>query len=702
MFRLICSVLLVICCSCEAQEYKVKVACIGNSITYGSGVFNREKNAYPKQLQAMLGSEYLVKNFGVSGRTLLKKGDHPYWETSQYQKALDFKADIVFIKLGTNDSKGQNRVYLKDFKEDYLELIRSFKDKNNDVRIILLLPLPSFLEDSSSIYNPVIKEKIIPLTREVAYEAGVEIVDLYQLFIESSSLLPDKIHPSSLGATKIAKRGYEQINGSTDPKFDLIKNLKLKDYKEHNFYGFNAYYFKQQQLTYKIVAPKRVHKDKPWVWRARFFGHEPQTDIALLERGYHIVYCDVANLFGNSEAVTRWNSFYQQMQTAGLHKKVVLEGMSRGGLIMYNWASENAEKVACVYADAPVLDGKSWPGGFGEGKGSLQDWQQFKKVHKLDNSVKENSYQGDPIHKIEKIVAGGYPMLHICGDADKVVPVVENTHIFASKIKEAGGNIRVIHKKEVGHHPHSLKDPSMIVDFILRSYGHKVNFATLTTPGSEYRSAAGWKKGKDWWAQARDIDSLCKHSGEIDLLLIGNSITQGWGGNRTLTTYKPGQQAADSYFKGLKWISAGISGDQTQHIAWRLQNGSYEKSQAKNVVLTIGVNNFPHNTASEIVEGIIKDLELTKLKFSEARIILLGPLPTGLKSTDEGRIKFNKIHSELAKMKFGKNVSYHNLSTLFILKNGDLNLAYCSGDGIHLKPEGYKIWGNFIKQQIEK
>jgi pimeloyl-ACP methyl ester carboxylesterase len=110
--------------------------------------------------------------------------------------------------------------------------------------------------------------------------------------------------------------------------------------------------------------------------RARFWGHEPQTDIALLEHGFHIVYCDVADLYGSDKAVQRWNSFYKRMVKAGFNKKVALEGMSRGGLIVYNWAAQNPEKVACIYADAPVMDFKSWPMGQGKSAGSAMDTKQ--------------------------------------------------------------------------------------------------------------------------------------------------------------------------------------------------------------------------------------------------------------------------------------------------------------------------------------
>ena len=100
---------------------------------------------------------------------------------------------------------------------------------------------------------------------------------------------------------------------------------------------------------------------KPWVWRARFFGHQPQADLALLARGFHLAYMDVVEMFGNPQAVAHWNAFYRERTTRnGLARRVALEGMSRGGLYIYNWAAANPEKVACIYADAPVCDIHSW------------------------------------------------------------------------------------------------------------------------------------------------------------------------------------------------------------------------------------------------------------------------------------------------------------------------------------------------------
>ena len=218
----------------------------------------------------------------------------------------------------------------------------------------------------------------------------------------------------------------------------------------------------------KIVLPK-AESNGQWIWRARFWGHEPQTDKALLDHGFHLVYIDVSDLFGNQEAVELWNSFYKHCKEKyDLSQKVVLEGMSRGGLIIYNWAAQNTEKVACIYADAPVCDIKSWPGGLYNGLGSKKDWETCLKAHQLDTqSVLE--YEDIPLFTSARVAKAQIPVLHVYGTADEVVPHKENTLLLAKTFEENGGKIILIPKEGVGHHPHSLEDPKQIVDFILEN-----------------------------------------------------------------------------------------------------------------------------------------------------------------------------------------------------------------------------------------
>ena len=146
--------------------------------------------------------------------------------------------------------------------------------------------------------------------------------------------------------------------------------------------------------------------------------------------------------------------------------------MSRGGLIIYNWASENTEKVFCIYADAPVCDIKSWPGGLFNGKGSPEAWKVCLNAYGLD-TISVIDFNEIPIYTCINIAKADIPVIHVYGDSDKVVPCTENTALLAEQFQKAGGTIELIRKRGIGHHPHCLENPKPIVDFILRSIENK-------------------------------------------------------------------------------------------------------------------------------------------------------------------------------------------------------------------------------------
>lgn len=232
--------------------------------------------------------------------------------------------------------------------------------------------------------------------------------------------------------------------------------------------GFVRHDFELDGRPATLVLPRAATAGKPWIWRARFFGHEPQVDVALLGRGFHLAYIDVVNLYGASEAVAIWDRFYLYLTSEhDLAAKVALEGLSRGGLIVYNWAASNPDKVACIYADAPVCDIRSWPGGKGVGPGSADDWQRCLAAYGIAEAEAAD-FRGNPIDRLPALVEAGVAVLHVCGDADESVPLVENTRVLERRYRELGGDIEVIVKEGCAHHPHSLPDPRPIVDFILK------------------------------------------------------------------------------------------------------------------------------------------------------------------------------------------------------------------------------------------
>ncbi len=233
--------------------------------------------------------------------------------------------------------------------------------------------------------------------------------------------------------------------------------------------GYDRYDFEVNGKQVLVVVPKIAAPGKPWCWHGEFFGHKPAPDVALLGRGFHIVYMRVQDMLGCPTAVQHWNACYKELTGRyGLANKAALVGLSRGGLYCYNWAIANPDKVACLYADAPVCDFKSWPGGKGKGKGSRRDWDLVMKVHDFKDEAEALAWKGNPVDNLKPLADAGVPLLHVFGDADDVVPWEENTGVIAERYKQLGGDITLIRKPGVGHHPHGLEDSTPIVEFIVR------------------------------------------------------------------------------------------------------------------------------------------------------------------------------------------------------------------------------------------
>ena len=189
----------------------VRVACIGNSITFGAGIRNRSRDSYPSVLARMLGDNYWVKNFGVSARTMLNKGDHPYMNEPAYKNALAFNPNIVVIKLGTNDSKSFNWKYRADFMKDAQTMIDAFKVLPSQPKIYLCYPSKAYLT-GDGINDDIISKEIIPMIKKLAKKNNLSVIDLHTAMDGMPELFPDRIHPNEKGAQVMAKAVYQSIS----------------------------------------------------------------------------------------------------------------------------------------------------------------------------------------------------------------------------------------------------------------------------------------------------------------------------------------------------------------------------------------------------------------------------------------------------------------------------------------------------------
>jgi lysophospholipase L1-like esterase len=196
----------------EPEEGQIKVACVGDSITYGHGISNWPKNNYPARLADLLGEDYHVQSFGVSGRAVQDTSDQPYRALEHYQKSLDYEADILVFMMGTNDSKPENWFGEDAFRTALEELLDSYLAQENPPRIYLCTPAKAYFAEGFTEnltkydIQPEIVEIIDGIVREVAQVRGYDLIDIHALTEANPQWFEkDGVHPNNEGAAAIAQ-----------------------------------------------------------------------------------------------------------------------------------------------------------------------------------------------------------------------------------------------------------------------------------------------------------------------------------------------------------------------------------------------------------------------------------------------------------------------------------------------------------------
>lgn len=570
----------------------IKVACIGNSITFGSGIADRPRDSYSSQLARMLGPKWEVRNFGVGGRTLLKKGDFPFWKEEAYLQAKAFLPDVILIKLGTNDTKPQNWTYSREFFPDYRTMVQELKALPSHPKIYLCKPVPAF-GNRWGINDSILVHGVIPAVEKLAREENLPVIDLYAALSGKASLFPDQIHPNAEGAGLMAKTIQKALTGKES---DLLSAQYPG--KQSVWHGFTRYDFQTDRRNAHMLVPDKAAPGKPWIWRARFPEWHYQMDSMLIRKGFHVVYVNTDGMFGSPKAMDVWNNFYNYLTSQyGLNKKVALEGVSRGGLFVMNFAKRWPERVSCIYAEAPVCDFKSWPGGKGSGPGDPASWKQLQEIYGFTSEKQALEYADNPIDNLEKLAAAKVPLFFSIGLHDSIVPPEENAYILLNKYIRLGGPATVypntLGKQKLKGHHFPIDNLKAGADFILNSYPEVVT-PLESTKYHTYRN------------KMHNAQMVFEREKKGRVAFLGGSITANGGWRDSLCTYLQ-KRFPETQFE---FIAAGIPSMGSTPGAFRFERDVLGKGKVdllfEEAAVNDRVNGFGPETQVLGMEGIVR------------------------------------------------------------------------------------------------
>ncbi len=188
----------------------IKLACVGDSITQGAGAEGGK--SWPDQIRTLLGAKWEVKNFGVSGSTLLTSGDKPYQKEGAFAQAKAFNPDVVVVMLGTNDTKPQNWAHKDDFVKDYEDMIAQFASLPGKPHLYICYP-PYIAGAGNFGISEANTKAEFAFVDAVAKATKAGIIDVHGALAGKDALIPDRVHPNTEGAGLIAKAVQQALTG---------------------------------------------------------------------------------------------------------------------------------------------------------------------------------------------------------------------------------------------------------------------------------------------------------------------------------------------------------------------------------------------------------------------------------------------------------------------------------------------------------
>lgn len=453
--------------------------------------------------------------------------------------------------------------------------------------------------------------------------------------------------------------------------------------------GFDKVEFSFQNTKAWYVKPKQALPGNPWVWRAHFPTWHTDMDSVLLTRGFHIAYVNTNDLFAHPKAMQVWDAFYDYLvKEKQFAPKVALEGVSRGGLYVYGWAKRNPDKVSCIYAEAPVCDPKSWPGGKGKGQGSPKDWASWLELNKQTEETAK-TFDDIPLNDLAGLASFKVPILHVIGLNDKIVPPAENSDILIANYIKLGGPATVIpmtrgEQALEGHH-FTIEHPEMLANFIfdnsvpvLKPLSHTPYIEVNRGLANAYEKFRTTKKGT--------------------VAFLGGSITHNPGWRNKTAKYLQEHFPETEFI----FIAAGIPSLGSTPHAFRFQRDVLEKGTPDLLFLEAAVNDrgngFSEKAQLKGLEGIIRQMYA---KNPKANVVLMAfAEPAKNADYDAGKEPLEvSVHQRIAKY-YG--AAYINLAREVYdrIKAGEFSWKYDFKD-LHPSPYGQEVYFQTIKELLK-
>lgn len=252
------------------------------------------------------------------------------------------------------------------------------------------------------------------------------------------------------------------------------KKIKEREFiMEENWNGFSCRHLIFEEHEAVIVFPEKEKANGFLAVKTEYWDAFPEAvELPLLENGFHLCFIKNDNRWGINEDLDRKARFIRWVQAEyGLEPECVPVGMSCGGLIGIKLAARYPNLVRCLYLDAPVVNYMSCPCGFGIGNSLGDDNSEILNALGLSDISELLAYRDMPLDRIKDLVKNRIPVVLVAGDSDQTVPYVENGIFLQRAYKDAGLDIEVYIEPGKDHHPHGLKNPAPVVDFILRHCG---------------------------------------------------------------------------------------------------------------------------------------------------------------------------------------------------------------------------------------